>query len=89
MIIGPSGPTLEQLAAEEAKKPTIRKIEQPAAKPVIEKSEPEAAPAVIPSELVAVGITDIDDIRAMSDDELLAVPGIGPAKLDQIRAKIG
>lgn len=82
MITGPSGPTLEQLfGAPEA------------AAPVEAEAPPEAVVDPLPDSVIdtlaAAGYAGAEDIAAAPDEELLALPGIGPATLDHIRAAIG
>lgn len=54
---------------------------EPPADPLVEAVGAEAAQA-----LRDLGIGDLAAIRAASDDDLLAVPGIGEAKLKKLRA---
>ena len=43
-------------------------------------------PADVPDALAAAGFDTPDKIAAASDDELLAIPGVGPATLKKLRA---
>lgn len=55
-------------------------VEATATPLVIDGVKPEHLDA-----LAAAGITDLDGLRSASDDELLAVKGIGPATVERIR----
>jgi hypothetical protein len=42
-----------------------------------------------PSRLVRAGIDTVEDVKAMSDAQLLAVDGVGPKTLKDIRKELG
>jgi|GEM_PF-2955732 Helix-hairpin-helix motif. len=49
---------------------------------------PEGTDPLAAFEMLLAASYDIDRVRAASDKELLAVPGVGPATLKQIRAAL-
>lgn len=81
----------------------FRLVEAPAPPPAPEATElPEPAPekeedalaalggigAEIANALRAVGINSPADVRAVTDEALLGIPGIGPKTLEKLRAEL-
>jgi len=75
-------------------------LEAPEPEPEPEAPEPEVEPvetgrtleSVLPElaeRLVEAGFENLNDVRVATDEELLAVDGIGPARLRKVRSAVG